>query len=426
MPKRKSTQSPVSPELKPLVDFMVKRYNEEGKAFDINETVKELVGSFLQTVLNAEMDSHLGHRKYERSDEEKPGEEGKNYRNGTFPKQVKSSFGGIELQIPRDRIGSYEPGIIPKGVRDISGIDDKIIRLYANGLTERDISFNLKDLYGIEYSTATISQITDKIIPLVKEWQNRPLERIYAYIFVDAAYFNVRNPGKSSKKACYTAIGVNMQGQREVLGFWIGENESASYWCHIFQELKARGLEDVLLFSIDGLTGMADAIHAVYPDAYVQRCLVHQMRNCFKLISYRDGRELARDMKNIYKAPTLQAAEELLDALEEKWGKKYPAVIKTWRNNWDELTTFYNLPTEMRRLIYTTNAIESYHRGIRKYMKNRSIFPDDAALTKLLYLAMSNVTSRWNKKVFHWNSILRQLLIEFPDRITQEDLEMVG
>ena len=425
MPKRKNTKPAINPNMKPIVDFMVQKYNEEGKNFDMNETVKELVGSFLEAVLDTEMDNHLGHQRYERVDEEKTDGEGKNYRNGTFPKTVKSNYGGIDLNVPRDRIGTFEPAIIPKGVRDISGIDNKILLLYADGMTERDISYHLNDLYGIEYSVGTISQITDKVIPLIKEWQSRPLQHTYAYIFVDAAYFNVRNPGKRSKKACYTAIGVNMQGEREVLGFWLGESESASYWCNIFQELKARGLEDVFLFSIDGLTGMADAIHAVYPNALVQRCLVHQMRNCFKFVSYKDGRELASDMKNIYKAPTVQAAEDLLDALEEKWGKKYPNVIKSWRSNWNELTTFYNLPVEMRRLVYTTNAIESYHRGIRKYMKNRGIFPDDAALTKLLYLAMVNVTRKWNKKVFHWNSILRQLLIAFPDRITPEDLEVV-
>jgi putative transposase len=425
MPKRKNSKPAINPNMKPIVDFMVQKYNEDGKNFDMNKTVKELVGSFLQTILDTEMDNHLGHQRYERVDEEKTDGERKNYRNGTFPKTVKSNFGGIDLHVPRDRIGTFEPAIVPKGVRDISGIDEKIIRLYANGMTERDISYNLNDLYGIEYSAATISQITDKVIPLIKEWQNRPLQRIYAYVFVDAAYFNVRNPGNSSKKACYTAIGVNMQGEREVLGFWIGENESASYWCNVFQEIRARGTEDVLLFSIDGLTGMADAIHAVYPDAYVQRCLVHQMRNCFKLVAYKDSRELARDMKNIYKAPTVQAAEDLLDAFEDKWGKKYPNVINAWRNNWNELTTFYNLPIEMRRLVYTTNAIESYHRGIRKYMKNRSIFPDEIALTKLLYMAMVNVTRKWNKNIFHWNSILRQLLIVFPNRITPEDLEVV-
>ncbi len=316
MPKRKNAQTNETSERNPVVDYMVKKYLEEGQDFDMNESLKEIVSAFLKDILNTEMDTHLGHKKYERTKESETGDERKNYRNGSFPKNVKSQFGEMNIEIPRDRIGTFEPQIIPKGERNISGIDDKIIRLYANGMTERDIANNLEDLYGYRYSATTISQITDKIIPLIREWQNRPLHRIYAYIFIDAAYFNVRNPGGTPKKACYTAIGVTMQGKREVLGFWIGNNESASYWCSIFQELKARGLEDVLLFCVDGLTGIIDAIHAVYPEAFVQRCLVHQMRNCFKLISYKDGKEITKEMKKIYQAPTLSAAEDALDALE--------------------------------------------------------------------------------------------------------------
>ena len=248
---------------------------------------------------------------------------------------------------------------------------------------------------------------------------------MYAYIFIDAAYFNVREDGRNVKKANYSVIGVNMLGQREVLAMYIGTSESASYWGRVLERLKARGLEDVLLFGVDGLHGMVDAIHAVFPDALVQRCIVHQLRNCFKLVPYKDRRALAQDMKLIYRAPTLDSAEQALDELEAKWGVKYPRVIKAWRDNWNELSTFYSLPVEMRRLVYTTNAIENYNRGLRKYTKNSVQFPTEQALEKHLYLAMLRIIANWHGQVYCWHRILNQLLLQFGDRILPEDLEIV-
>ena len=297
--------------------------------------------------------------------------------------------------------------------------------MYGFGASDRVISKQMEELYGITLSPSAISQITDRILPDLNAWKNRPLQRMYAYVFIDAAYFNVREDGRNVKKANYSVIGVNMIGQREVLAMCIGTSESASYWGRVLERLKARGLEDVLLFGVDGLHGMVDAIHAVFPDALVQRCIVHQLRNCFKLVPYKDRRALAQDMKLIYRAPTLDSAEQALDELEAKWGAKYPRVIKAWRDNWNELSTFYSLPVEMRRLVYTTNAIENYNRGLRKYTKNSVQFPTEQALEKHLYLAMLRIIANGHGQVYCWHRILNQLLLQFGDRILPEDLEIV-
>ena len=419
MPKRKSPNA-FNEINKPIIEAMVQEYKKKGLDFDYQAYIKDFVGTFIQAALKAELDDTLGYSKYERTPQKKA-----NARNGFYPKTVTSSFGDIDLAIPRDRAGEYTPTIVAKGQTDISGIEKKIIDLYGIGNTTRDIAKQIEELYNVSLSPAEISRITDKILPEIQEWKNRPLQRMYAYIFMDAAYFNVRDAGRNVKKACYTAMGVNMQGQREVLGMWIGNSESASYWCTVLQELKARGVQDVLLFAVDGLHGMVQAIHAVYPDALVQRCIVHQLRNCFKLVPYKDRRAVAHDMKEISHATTLAAAENALDEFETKWGAKYPRVIRAWRDNWTELSTYYSLPIEMRSLIYTTNAIESYNRGLRKYTKNHVLFPNDQALEKLLYLAMLNITEKWHGQVYRWHSILNQLLLQYPDRIHDEDLELV-
>jgi putative transposase len=399
-------------------ELIVEQLKAEGKPAVPQEILGEMCRTILSKVLETERDQHLGYERYNRE-----GKTTSNSRNGYSTKTVKSQYGPIELAIPRDREGTFTPKVVKKNQVDISGLDDKIIGMYSSGMTDRDISNHIRELYGIEMSAQTISEITDTVIPELKEWQNRQLLRMYAYIYMDAAYFHVRENGSIVKKANYSAIGVNLFGQREVLGMWVGDAESASYWGRILNSLKARGVEDVFLFAVDGLKGLPEAIKAVYPEAKIQRCVVHQLRNCFKLIPWKDRRAVANDMKPIYNATTREAAELALDKFEEQWGKRYPKVISSWRDNWVELSTYYDLPTELRKLIYTTNAIEAYNRGLRKYTKARCIFPNQLGLEKALYLAMKNITKKWTGRVGNWTTILNELMLYFPDRVLPEDLE---
>ena len=399
-------------------ELIVEQLKAEGKPAVPQEILGEMCRTILSKVLETERDQHLGYERYNRE-----GKTTSNSRNGYSTKTVKSQYGPIELAIPRDREGTFTPKVVKKNQVDISGLDDKIIGMYSSGMTDRDISNHIRELYGIEMSAQTISEITDTVIPELKEWQNRQLLRMYAYIYMDAAYFHVRENGSIVKKANYSAIGVNLFGQREVLGMWVGDAESASYWGRILNSLKARGVEDVFLFAVDGLKGLPEAIKAVYPEAKIQRCVVHQLRNCFKLIPWKDRRAVANDMKPIYNATTREAAELALDKFEEQWGKRYPKVISSWRDNWVELSTYYDLPTELRKLIYTTNAIEAYNRGLRKYTKARCIFPNQLGLEKALYLAMKNITKKWTGRVGNWTTILNELMLYFPDRVLPEGLE---
>lgn len=399
-------------------DLIVEQLKTEGKPVAPQDILGEMCRTIISKILEIERDQHLGYERYNREDKQTI-----NSRNGYSTKTVKSQYGPIELAIPRDRNGTFSPEVVKKNQIDISGLDDKIINMYGSGMTDRDISNHIRELYGIEMSSQTISEITDAVIPMLHEWQSRHLLRMYAYIYMDAAYFNVRENGSIVQKANYSAIGVNLFGQREVLGMWVGDAESASYWARILDELKARGVEDVFLFAVDGLRGLPEAIKAVYPNTLVQRCVVHQLRNCFKLIPFKDRRAVARDMKPIYQAPILEEAEYALDKFEETWGKRYPRVIKSWREHWPELSTFYKLPSKLRRLIYTTNAIEAYNRGLRKYTKARYIFPNELALEKALYLAMKNITKKWHGRVWNWTAILDQLMLCYPDRILPGDLD---
>ena len=399
-------------------ELIVEQLKAEGKPAVPQEILGEMCRTILSKVLETERDQHLGYERYNRE-----GKTTSNSRNGYSTKTVKSQYGPIELAIPRDREGTFTPEVVKKNQVDISGLDDKIIGMYSSGMTDRDISNHIRELYGIEMSAQTISEITDTVIPELKEWQNRQLLRMYAYIYMDAAYFHVRENGSIVKKANYSGIGVNLFRQREVLGMWVGDAESASYWGRILNSLKARGVEDVFLFAVDGLKGLPEAIKAVYPEAKIQRCVVHQLRNCFKLIPWKDRRAVANDMKPIYNATTREAAELALDKFEEQWGNRYPKVISSWRDNWVELSTYYDLPTELRKLIYTTNAIEAYNRGLRKYTKARCIFPNQLGLEKALYLAMKNITKKWTGRVGNWTTILNELMLYFPDRVLPEDLE---
>ena len=331
--------------------------------------------------------------------------------------------GTIDLDIPRDRKGDFEPQIVKKNQTDISNIEDQVLSMYAKGMTTRDISAHLKDVYGVDASAEMISHMTDRILPIAKEWQNRPLERKYAIVFMDAVHFHVREDNRTVKKAVYVAIGVKLNGKREVLGMWVGGNESAKYWLSVLNEIKNRGVEDIMIVSVDGLTGFGDAIHAVFPQAEIQRCIVHQIRYSTKFISYKDLRPFMADLKLVYKADTEDLALTALDDLEEKWGKKYPASIGSWRNNWTQLSTYFKYPSEIRKLIYTTNSIENFNRQLRKVTKSKTIFPTDDALFKMLYLAMMDVTKKWTGKAWDWGLTLDQLCIYFGDRIQPVDID---
>ena len=409
-------QRKLSPERKAFINSLIEHYHPEDAA-DVQEMLKDLLGDTLQGMLEAEMDEKLGYSKYDYRNKETD-----DSRNGYSKKTVTSSLGEIDLDIPRDRKGEFEPQAVKKNQTDISNIEDQVLSMYAKGMTTRDISEHLASVYGVDASAEMISHMTDRILPIAKEWQNRPLERKYAIVFMDAVHFHVRQDNQTVKKAVYIAIGTRLNGQREVLGMWIGGNESAKYWLGVLNEIKNRGVEDIMIVSVDGLTGFGDAIGAVYPKAEIQRCIVHQIRYSTKFISYKDIKPFMKELKQVYQAPTEEAALEALESMEGNWGKKYPTSVASWRNNWTQLSTYFKYPAEIRKLIYTTNSIENFNRQLRKVTKNRTIFPTDDALFKLLYLAMMDITKKWTGKSWDWGQTLDQMCIYFGDRISPSDL----
>ena len=410
-------QRKLSPERKEFINNLLEHYNPQD-AKDVQEMLKDLLGDTLQGMLEAEMDDHLGYSKYDYRNKETT-----DSRNGFSKKTVTSSMGPLTLDIPRDREGSFEPKAVKKNETDISSIEDQVLSMYAKGMTTRDISDHLKDVYGVDASAEMISHMTDRILPIAKEWQNRPLERIYAVVFMDAVHFHVRQDNQTVKKAVYVAIGIKLDGQKDVLGMWIGGNESAKYWLGVLNEIKNRGVQDILIVSVDGLTGFADAIGAVFPQAEIQRCIVHQIRYTTKFVSYKDIKSFMKDLKCVYQADTEELALSAMDDLEEKWGKRYPSSIASWRNNWPQLSTYFKYPAEIRKVIYTTNSIENYNRQLRKVTKSRTVFPTDDALFKILYLAMVDITKKWTGKAWNWGQTLEQFCIYFGDRIQPEDLQ---
>ena len=346
------------------------------KAYDIKSTedikgaLADLVGGTVEKMMQAELEEDLG---YAKNDSENKSTD--NSRNGSSSKTLRSEYGEIDIDVPRDRKGEYEPKIVPKYQREIKGLDNQIISMYAKGMSTRDISEHIQSLYGTEVSAEMVSKITDKILPDIKEWQSRPLKSLYAMMFFDAIHYPVRTDGMVKQRAVYIAIGVDMEGDRDVCGLWIGESESSKYWLSCMNELKNRGIRDILICSVDGLTGFNDAIRSVYPEADIQRCIVHQVRNAMRYVSYKDLKVYTAEMKKIYQASTEEAALTELDAFENKWGKKYPAAIKSWRQNWVELSTFFKYPPDIRRLIYTTNRIENFNRSLRKFTKAKAAYP---------------------------------------------------
>ncbi|KEJ91591.1 transposase [Synergistes jonesii] len=410
-------QRKLTPERKALIQSLLSHYKPED-AQDVQAMLRDLLGDTIQQMLEAEMDDHLGYSKYDYKNKHTD-----DSRNGYSPKTVTSSAGDIPIDVPRDRKGDFEPQSVKKNQTDISNIEDQVLSMYAKGMTTRDISAHLQSIYGVDASAEMISRMTDRILPIAKEWQNRPLAKKYAVVFMDAVHFNVRQDGRTVKKAVYVAIGTRLDGHREVLGLWVGGNESAKYWVGVLNEIRNRGTEDIFIISVDGLTGFADAISAVYPKAEIQRCIVHQIRYTTKFVSYKDIKAFMNDLKGVYQAPTLEQAEEGLDRLEEKWGSKYPSSVASWRNNWPQLSAYFKYPYELRRMIYTTNQIENYNRQLRKVTKTRTIFPSDDALFKLLYLATMDITEKWTGRDRDWSKILSQLCIYFEERIEPGDLE---
>ena len=410
-------QRKLSPERKAFINSLLEHY-QPSDANDVQEMLKDLLGDTLQGMLEAEMDQKLGYSKYDYQNKETD-----DSRNGYSKKTVTSSLGEIDLDIPRDRKGEFEPQVVKKNQTDISNIEDQILSMYAKGMTTRDISAHLKSVYGVDASAEMISHMTDRILPVAKEWQNRPLEKKYAIVFMDAVHFHVRQDNQTVKKAVYVAIGIRLNGRKEVLGMWIGGNESAKYWLGVLNEIKNRGVEDIMIVSVDGLTGFGDAIGAVFPRAEIQRCIVHQVRYSTKFVNYKDLKPFVKDLKEVYQAATEELALENLDRFEDKWGKKYPSSVASWRNNWTQLSTYFKYPPEIRKIIYTTNSIENFNRQLRKVTKSRAIFPTDDALFKILYLAMCDITEKWTGAGWNWGQTLDQLCIYFGDRISPADME---
>lgn len=383
-------------------------------AGDLHSYLKDMFKDVLQEMLEAELEVELGYSKGDKKNKSTD-----NRRNGYTEKTVKTQFGEIPLEVPRDRNAEFEPVVVPKNKRDISGIEEQVISLYARGMSTRDIHDQLKDIYGIELSAEMVSKMTDSIIPHIKEWQNRPLESIYPFVFMDAIHYKVREDGQIKSKAAYVVLGVDLDGFKDVLGIWIGENESSKFWLGVLNDMKNRGLEDVLIFSVDGLKGLKEAILAAYPKSEIQRCVIHQLRNSFRYVSYKDIKEFAKDFKEVYKAINEEEAALNLVELEEKWGEKYPYAIKSWEMNWDVLSPFFKYPNHIRRIMYTTNIIEGFHRQLRKVTKTKSVFPSDQSLEKMLYLASQNVMKKWTQRYKNWDQILNQLMIFFEGRIEQ-------
>jgi len=389
------------------------RENGLASAEDAQQALKELFKDTLQEMLEAELETDLGYAK-----NEKAGKAETNRRNGHSSKTVRSEYGEMDLTVPRDRNGTFEPAVVKKHQKNVTGIEDQILALYAKGVSTRDIQDHLQQLYGVEVSPTLISNVTNKILPMVKEWQGRPLQRIYAIVFLDAIHFKVRQDGVIQNKAAHMAVGVDLDGNKDVLGMRVGENESSKFWLLVLNELRNRGVQDILIASVDNLTGFTEAIQSSFPKTEIQKCVVHQVRNSVRYVSYKDLKKVTADLKPIYQAASEELGRMALQEFNGKWSDKYPLIVRSWENNWAELSTFFKYPPEIRKLIYTTNMIESYHRQLRKVTKGKSIFPNDDALVKSLYMATQDVLRKWTGRIHNWGQVLLQLSVFFPDRVT--------
>lgn len=380
---------------------------------DIQNPFKETIAEFMEDGLETELDDELGYSRYDYCNKNT-----ENSRNGHSSKTLRTSFGDVEVAVPRDRKGKFEPQLLKKNQTSISqDIEEKILSMYAKGMTTGDIEAHIQDIYGVDVSDTTVSRITDKILPVAKEWQQRPLEAVYAVVFLDAIHYHVRSEGHIVKKAVYIAIGIDLDGHKDVLGMWVGENESAKYWATVLNSLRNRGIEDIFIACTDNLCGFSTAIEAVFPKTEIQNCIIHQIRNSSKYVSYKDLKALMADLKAVYAAVDEDAALMALDTFSEHWDKKYPTISQSWRANWANLSTYFKFPQELRRLIYTTNAIEGFNRQLRKVTKAKSVFPTDESLFKMLYLAMMDITQKWTGRRQDWSMIHAQQAVYFEDRM---------
>ena len=381
---------------------------------DIMQAMKEMFRDVLEQVMEVEMDEELGRERCQRSEE--PDGQLRNYRNGYSKKTVKTQLGEVDIRVPRDRQGKYEPKIMGKYDRNAEGMEEKILALYACGMSQRDISEQIKELYNVEISPELVSKISEKIMPEVTAWQNRPLEKVYPFVFMDAIHYKVKEDHRYVTKAAYVVLGITMDGRKDILGVWIGEHESSKFWLNVLNDLKSRGVMDVYLFCTDGLCGMMQAIEAVFPNSRLQRCIVHQIRASTRYVSYKDIKQVIADLKKIYTAVTLDEAENNLLAFAERWRGKYPSCVKSWEDNWEVLTTFFEYPMEIRKIIYTTNIIEGLNRQFRQITKNKPAFTNDDSLRRMLYLASQRIMKHWHARCQNWDLVLSQLELMFPQR----------
>lgn len=399
-----------------LLDELLKDCKNPEDILGEGGLLKQLTKVLVERALEGEMTDHLGYSKHS-----PVGRGVSNSRNGKTKKTIRGKNGEMDIAVPRDRDGEFEPQLIPKHKRRFDGFDEKIIAMYARGMTTRDIRDQLEDLYGVDVSPTFISTVTDTVLDEVKAWQNRPLDPLYPIVYLDAIRIKGRQDGHIMNKAVYLAIGINTDGLKEVLGMWIAKTEGAKFWLSVLNELKHRGLEDIFIASVDGLKGFPDAIETVYPQTQIQLCIVHMVRHSLKYVSWKQRKEMAKDLKTIYRASTVEEAESNLDAFAEKWDTTHPNVSRSWRNNWPNLVTFFDYPQNIRRVIYTTNAIESLNMSLRKVTKNRGSFPSDEAVFKILYLALKNAAKKWTMPIQNWKEAMNQFSIMFEERMVHLD-----
>lgn len=397
---------------KDLVKELINDCKTPEDFFGENGLIKNFVKSIMESALNAELTTQLGYEKHDPA-----GYNSGNSRNGTSPKTIKGEFGEVEIEVPRDRTGKFTPQLLPKNKTRFEGFDDKILSLYSRGMTTRDIQAQLQDLYGVEVSHDPISNVTDAVLEEVKTWQNRSLDPIYPIVYLDAIVIKVKENKQVINKAIYLALGVNLEGHKELLGMWVSPNEGAKFWLNVLTELKNRGVQDILFACVDGLVGFVEAIETVYPKTTTQLCIVHVIRNSLRYVGYKERKEVVIDLKTIYEASTIEEAELALEAFSNKWDKKFPAISRLWIERWENITPFFNYPEEIRRVIYTTNAIESLNMTLRKVLKNKRFFPSDEAAFKQLYLGIKNISKKWTMPIRNWGAAMSRFMIEFGDRL---------
>ena len=399
---------PLNERKRNIISSLLEEYDIE-TADDIQEALKDLLGGTIKSMLESEMDEHLGYKNYERN-------ENNNYRNGTKKKTLRSNYGEFEIDVPQDRQSSFEPEVVKKRQKDISNIDQKIISLYAKGMTTRQIAEQMEEIYGFECSESFISNVTDKIIGEIEDWQKRPLDEVYPIVFIDAVHFSVREDNRIKKLAAYVILGYSKDGMKEILSLEIGENESSRYWLGVLNNLKNRGIKDIMVLCADGLSGIKEAINTAFPETEYQRCIVHQVRNTLKYVAYKDMKIFANDLKGIYLAPDEKTGYEELEKVRKKWEQIYPNVMKSWEVNWDVLSPIFKFSKDVRKVIYTTNAIESLNSTYKKLNSQRRVFPSDKALLKSLYLASSEATKKWTQPLRNWGKVYGEFSIMYEGR----------